>query len=370
MRLGLLVVPQHGGAGGGRGVVVRDRHGEGVAVAVGDPAHRQGEPGEAEQRRVLVQGHGLGRGVAQRPVAHRVDHGRRRGRLLGHRGEHLALPLDPAEVAARVGLAHPHVAERGGAVQVLAALRQVDVGVLVLDRLGQAHLDAAQRVDDVDEPAEADLDVGVDPQAGVGLDGLHQQLRPAERVRGVDLVAALAGDRHVRVARHRDQRRLPAHRDVDEHDRVGPPAGGAAGAQPLLLLLGQALAGVGADQQEGLAGLVGRDGRRRGRRPAGPPCSTRTPARRSARAGPARPARRPRGRRCGPGAARRGCGRPLRTRAGRRGGPGGPGGRPGAVGAAGAAPAPSGPSPGCARARAAGRSRPYNHSRSSSPASA
>ena len=65
-----------------------------------------------EQRGVLADLDRLGRGVAQVPVAHRVEHRARRGGLLGDRGQHLALPLHPAEITARVGLAHPHVAER------------------------------------------------------------------------------------------------------------------------------------------------------------------------------------------------------------------------------------------------------------------
>ena len=67
---------------------------------------------------VLADGHRLGTRGQQAPVTHGVDHGQRRGRLLGHGGQHLPLPFDPTEIAARVRLAHPDVAEGVGAVRI------------------------------------------------------------------------------------------------------------------------------------------------------------------------------------------------------------------------------------------------------------
>ena len=55
-------------------------------------------------------------------------------------------------------------------------------------------LTAADGVDDVHEAGEPDLHVVVDAQAGDGLDGPHEQPGPADRVGGVELVAALAGE--------------------------------------------------------------------------------------------------------------------------------------------------------------------------------
>ena len=61
-----------------------------------------------------------------------------------------------------------------------------------------------------------------------------EQLRPADREGGVDLVGAVAGDRDVGVARDRDEDRLAATLgDVDEHDRVGAVALRPAGLRGL-----------------------------------------------------------------------------------------------------------------------------------------
>jgi len=90
--------------------------------------------------------------------------------------------------------------------------------------------------DGLDKPA-----LSVDPQSGVLFDAMDEQLRPAERVRGVELVLAVPGDVQVRVARQRDQGRLSAGGYVHDHDRVGALARGTPGAESLLLGLGQAL---------------------------------------------------------------------------------------------------------------------------------
>ena len=190
--------------------------------------------------------------------------------------EHLALALPALDVAGRVRLAGARVAERRPAVGVLAALLDVQPGVLVLQRLLRADLDAAERVDHLDEAAEADLDVVVDLQPGGLLDRLHQQLGAAEGIGGVDLGGAVALDRHQRVARDRQQQRWPV-AGVQDQDRVGAaaPAGVLAGGEVLPLLLRQALAAVGPDEQVGGARLtlgpvalgVGVDGGELGPRP-------------------------------------------------------------------------------------------------------
>ena len=124
----------------------------------------------------------------------------------------------------------------------------------VLDVALHAHVDAAEAVDDAREPAEADLDVAVDRQAGGLLEGLGQQLRAADREGGVDLVAAVPGDRQVAVAGDGDEHRLPRPAGgVHEDDRVGAPAARVA-ADPEGLALGGAQAGaaVGPDEQVGV----------------------------------------------------------------------------------------------------------------------
>ena len=144
-------------------------------------------------------------------------------------------------------------------------------GLGVLDVALHADLDAAEAVDDAGEPAEPDLDVAVDRQAGGLLERGGEQLRAADGERRVDLVVALARDRQVAVARDRDEHRLPgAARGVHEDDRVGAPAlGVAADTERLALRRGQALAAVRAHEQVGAAVGVRRAVARRGRVLAG-----------------------------------------------------------------------------------------------------
>ena len=66
--------------------------------------------------------------------------------------------------------------------RLLAPGRQVDPGVAVGDRLLEAHLDAADRVDHVAEPAEADAEGVLDADARQVADGGHQARRSADRL--------------------------------------------------------------------------------------------------------------------------------------------------------------------------------------------
>ena len=95
------------------------------------------------------------------------------------------------------------------------------------------------------EVLEVDLDQVVDLQAVAHevLDGLDRQGGAAERVGGVDLAAAVAGDVGPGVARDR-QLAHAAEAGVDDHDRVGArrPDGG-----PVARVAG---AGVGAEHQD------------------------------------------------------------------------------------------------------------------------
>ena len=170
------------------------------------------------------------------------------------------------------------------------------MGVAVLDRRRDAHPDAVEGVDHVDEPAEADLGVPVDPQPGVLLDGLHEQLRATDRVRRVDLVRAVPGDRHVGVAGQRDQHRLPGRRRVHEHDRVRALTTDAnrcraSSPRPWSGPDGSRSPPAGTSRPAGRRGASRSGCRRRGR-----PGSRRTPAHRPAtapRAARGRPARAP-----------------------------------------------------------------------------
>ena len=188
--------------------------------------------------------------------------GPRRDDLLAHGRDHLALVGGAAEVAVLVDVPGPGVGQRGRPVGLLAALLHVEVRQLVLHVLLRADLHAADGVDHVDDAAEADLDVVVDADPGVLLDRLHQQLRAAVGVGGVDLRGAVAGDVDRRVAGDRHQQ-VRAGAGVQQHDRVGALADRVAGAELLALLGAQAGPRVAADHEVRRAGLVGRS------RPAG-----------------------------------------------------------------------------------------------------
>ena len=162
------------------------------------------------------------------------------------RRHELPLVVHPVQVGPRGG-AGADIAERVAAVELLAARGQVDAGERVADRFGRAHGHSADRVDEHGETVEPDLGVVVEPDPGGLLDGLRQQRRAAERERRVDLVLAVAGDRHVGVARdghHRGRRARPDAGDVHQQDGVGAAvADVAAGGQFGLLFGGQALRG-------------------------------------------------------------------------------------------------------------------------------
>ena len=103
------------------------------------------------------------------------------------------------------------------------------------DLLGVVDRDAAERVDELAEAGEVDQHDVVDLHARQVLHGLDRQRRAAERVRGVDAVVAVAGDRDAQVARDRELRDAVACRiDAHEQDRVRAPrpaVGPAIGAE-------------------------------------------------------------------------------------------------------------------------------------------
>src|SRR5262245_6504995 len=250
----ILAIPLHhrpdaGDRGGTRN---RDRRRHRAA------AHRPGKPPEIPQVGAVVDGQGVGRTPGKRHGPERVEQDAGTRGPVDDRGEELALALHPVQVCACGGTC-PDVAEGCGAVQVLAAGLDVESGLSVLDRLGYAHMHTAERIHDIDESAEPDLHVPVDPDPGRPLHGLDEQLWPTEGEGGVQLVPSMVGDGHVRVPGQADQRRLPPARgDVEQHHRVGAPASRAARGELGPLLCRQARSAVGADEQPVLPG-----GRRR-----------------------------------------------------------------------------------------------------------
>lgn len=129
-------------------------------------------------------------GVGEGAVAGRDEDGRGVGRLLHHGAEELPLPFGAAQVAARVVVSGPDVAQGVLAVEGLAASLEVDPGQLVLHIPGDADIHASEAVNDPGEATEADLEISVDMQTGRLLDGLGEQPGAAEGESRVDLVAA------------------------------------------------------------------------------------------------------------------------------------------------------------------------------------
>ena len=88
---------------------------------------------------LLVHGQGVAAGPRERERVERVEHRGRSEALLRDGRHHLALPLDPPEVASRVELAAAGVPEGDLAVGLLAAGRDVEV---VGERVLHRHLGA------------------------------------------------------------------------------------------------------------------------------------------------------------------------------------------------------------------------------------
>ena len=180
--------------------------------------------------------------------------------LVDHRRDERLLALDPAEVAAvgALDVPDPDVAERLLAADLPGAGLDDDAVLLVVDVLGDADLDAVDRVDHVLEALEVDDHVVVDPdvgelleladRAGGAADG--EGLVPHRRRRARDGVARLVdavGPVDQRVARDRDAvGALPVRREVD-HDRGVRPL--AAAGQAVDVVAG-AVAAVGAHHQD------------------------------------------------------------------------------------------------------------------------
>ena len=197
--------------------------------------------------------------------------------LAEHGLEELLLAQHPAEVAGGVGhlLAVDHLDVVAGAHERRApaapssstgpASLHVEAGVAVERRVREVDRDAAQRVDELGEADEVDLEVVVDRDAERLLHGEDQPARAAV-VGGVDLLRAVGlGDRHVEVARDRHHHRLAVHEPEQQH-RVGSLAAAVGEAGRVEPGVDEVLdvARVGADDQ-----VVGAARR---------PCSARRPA--------------------------------------------------------------------------------------------
>ncbi|CAB4347639.1 unannotated protein [freshwater metagenome] len=127
-------------------------------------------------------------------------------------------------------MAEPNEVKRLLATKLLVAGLNVDLGVLrdrcepfvrVVVAMVYVNVDAAEPVDRALEAAEIDLDDVVDLDPEQVANRLQRQLRAAKRERCVDLVAAVAGDVNLQVARNRHHcGRFFIWIEPDEHQRV------------------------------------------------------------------------------------------------------------------------------------------------------
>ena len=168
------------------------------------------------------------------------------------RRQQLLLIADPGQVRQRERMPVPGELQRPDAVHVVPSGGQVQAAVGVVHRVRQADVDAAQRVDDLDEAQEVDLDEVVDDQAGACSTVFTISFGPPRPKAALILFIPCPGISHPGVSRQAD------HRDA----AYGPPvmcttisvsellAGGVADVQPALLALGQPGPHVHAGQQD------------------------------------------------------------------------------------------------------------------------
>ena len=120
-------------------------------------------------------------------------------------------------------MAAARVRESTGAVEVeTARIGNVEAGVRIHRRILERHRDATDRIDQRLESAEVDLDVVVDGDPEVEVDGVDQLLRLIEAVRAVDPAFAVrAGDLDPQVSWQRQHCRTTGRGvDAHDHDRV------------------------------------------------------------------------------------------------------------------------------------------------------
>ena len=216
---------------------VRDRHAEQMASAevIGKPGVRE-DLRQAWSAAAAARHHDV--------VLQRADHARkarereaRRHPVLERLEEEL-LPGDAVDVG--VGVPEADEVERLLAVELLVPRLEVDLGVAVRPAdsvevpVVDLHINPVQLVHEQLEAVEVDRDQVVDRQAGQLLHGLERPVGRALRARrpgrvdpvGLERGDGVAIDRHLKVARERQQRQRVVRRiRADQHDRVGARVG-------------------------------------------------------------------------------------------------------------------------------------------------
>ena len=149
----------------------------------------------------------------------------------------------------------PDVGERGPAVEVLATGGDVEQGQLVEHRVGHAHVDAAERVDDPLEAEEVDVQDVVDLHPGELLHRPGDALSATPSIPPSNAVLILPSPTPGMSSTHRsrgNETNTTSRRSgVHEDDRVRAVLAADVGvvAERDDLLLGEPLARVAAEQQ-------------------------------------------------------------------------------------------------------------------------
>ncbi|MNC29147.1 hypothetical protein D3C75_773850 [compost metagenome] len=122
----------------------------------------------------------------------------------------LPLTLRPGKVAGGV-MPETHILERRIAVQMLEALFQINVVLVIVRGIGVVHIlfhfqvNAAQGIHQGNKTLKIRIDIILDGNAHKIAYRLHGQFRAALGDGGVDAVGALTGDIHIGVPENGEQ---------------------------------------------------------------------------------------------------------------------------------------------------------------------
>src|SRR5699024_6732517 len=150
-----------------------DRWGAADAVGTGRVAEGESESAEVDDVGIIIDGEGAHSRVHELQLAGGVEYGWTR-HFLRHRLDDLALAIGPADVPLWVLIAHPPEGEGGRPVDVVAAGGPGEFRFGVVDGEVGAEVDGPERVDDLRDPAHADLGVMVDLHPGEALHRRHE----------------------------------------------------------------------------------------------------------------------------------------------------------------------------------------------------
>ncbi len=243
-------------------ILLGQRHRDELRGGRGEAAHGLSQVHQVVGREAGVGPYGLQHRLGDVLEADRVHQDAGGGDLVDEGGEEALLAVHPAEVGGGVDMAGADVLERLAAAQEVLSRGQVQPGETVPERARGADLHPADRIHAVHEAGEVDLQIVVDMHPRHVLDGPYGQIGAALGIGRVQLdgVAGVApagdrvlvgGDLGVGVAGQADDAgAVPLGRQMHQHQGVGAVTGDPAQVVGALLLLGDLVPSVGADDQE------------------------------------------------------------------------------------------------------------------------